>query len=407
MMKRLIKGIIPLFVFILTIAFHANAQEEKNEPRIVPKSQIMEELPKEKENDLTEITLKELTKPKVTVKKNEITITENGEVITEEGWVRVDEDEYYITKDGKVLNDAFLVYGKHQVYFLEEDGTRAKGILPAEKGYMHFDYVGGELIQQKGMIRRGEKAYATNELGLPCLNAWLEMAEDSFYYFNEEGLMQKGFLPLDGTVYQTDNEGRRVTDAKPYTYMDKIYVADEKGVPYRNQWVSTDVGSYYLSEDGSAVSGEITVDGITYTCDPKEGTVITDALIWPAPTSRTISSGIGYRPNFNDYHNGIDITGSVGDDVIAAADGTVIYTGWYDTGGMTVMVEHANGMITLYMHLSKLYVQEGDKVNAAALLGAMGNTGNSTGPHLHFEIRIGSKNGMIINPQTLDYQYIQ
>lgn len=89
-------------------------------------------------------------------------------------------------------------------------------------------------------------------------------------------------------------------------------------------------------------------------------------------------------------HNGIDIGGTVGMPILAAADGTIViarpsgYNGGY---GEMVMIKHTNGTQTLYAHLSGVYVSEGQNVNQGDTIGALGNTGHSTGPHLHFEIR--------------------
>lgn len=89
------------------------------------------------------------------------------------------------------------------------------------------------------------------------------------------------------------------------------------------------------------------------------------------------------------YHGGIDIAAPFGTPVVAADSGKVIVSGWTDnTGyGNRVMIDHGNGFVTLYGHLSKLYVVVGQSVNRGDQIGAEGSTGRSTGPHVHFEIR--------------------
>lgn len=100
------------------------------------------------------------------------------------------------------------------------------------------------------------------------------------------------------------------------------------------------------------------------------------------------------------YHKGMDIATGFGTPVLAADSGRVFVAGWPDnTGyGNRVMIDHGNGYVTLYGHLSKIYVTAGQTVKRGDQVGAEGSTGRSTGPHLHFEIR---KGGVAINP--LDY----
>jgi len=116
-------------------------------------------------------------------------------------------------------------------------------------------------------------------------------------------------------------------------------------------------------------------------------------LIWP--TSGSISSLYGMR--HGRMHYGIDIANSIGTPVYAAADGQVIRAGWYYNYGLTVDIDHGNGLMTRYGHLSSIKVKYGDKVKSGQLIGKMGNTGYSTGPHLHFETRV---NGSPRNPMS-------
>ncbi|WP_168354957.1 peptidoglycan DD-metalloendopeptidase family protein [Clostridium sartagoforme] len=97
----------------------------------------------------------------------------------------------------------------------------------------------------------------------------------------------------------------------------------------------------------------------------------------------------GYGERWNSFHKGIDIAGDTGDDVIAAMDGEVIYSEYNDGGyGNLIIVKHEDDMETYYGHLNESYVKVGDKIKKGDIIGAVGNTGFSTGPHLHFELRI-------------------
>jgi len=107
------------------------------------------------------------------------------------------------------------------------------------------------------------------------------------------------------------------------------------------------------------------------------------------PVGGTITSGVGMRTDPIDgrwrQHNGIDIALAEGTPIPPAAPGVVIYSGHRSGYGNTVLVEHSNGMITLYAHNSRLMVSQGQPVDTDTVIALSGNTGRSTGPHLHFE----------------------
>jgi len=114
-----------------------------------------------------------------------------------------------------------------------------------------------------------------------------------------------------------------------------------------------------------------------------DGAVGTGTFIWP--TVNHWLSGYDYSPSTN--HFGIDIAGSLGNAVYAADNGVVVYAGWNDWGyGNVIVIDHDGGWQTLYAHLSALNVGCGYSVYQGDVIGAIGSTGNSSGPHLHFEM---------------------
>jgi len=116
------------------------------------------------------------------------------------------------------------------------------------------------------------------------------------------------------------------------------------------------------------------------------GEIGTGTFIWP--TANHTISGYDYTPPI---HPAIDIGAHMYDDVVASDGGVIVYDGWNDAGyGNVIVIDHGNGWQTLYAHLSQMFVQCGDSVNQGQKIGAVGVTGNSTGPHLHFEIRNAS-----------------
>ena len=122
-------------------------------------------------------------------------------------------------------------------------------------------------------------------------------------------------------------------------------------------------------------------------------------LGWPCPASSRITSQYGYRILFGvrEFHTGIDIGAGTGSNIVAAESGTVILAayGWNGGYGNYMILSHGNGVTTRYAHASALYVSAGQTVTKGQVIGAVGTTGNSTGPHLHFEVRI---NGAHQNP---------
>ena len=119
------------------------------------------------------------------------------------------------------------------------------------------------------------------------------------------------------------------------------------------------------------------------------------------PIEGTITSRYGVSSNIRkSTHTGLDISAVTGTDIKVVADGTVISAGYSGSYGYLVKVDHGNGVETWYAHTSKMYVKKGDTVKAGDVIAAVGSTGNSTGPHLHLEIRV---NGETVNPQ--DYLY--
>ncbi|MEL7189199.1 MAG: peptidoglycan DD-metalloendopeptidase family protein [Pseudomonadota bacterium] len=115
---------------------------------------------------------------------------------------------------------------------------------------------------------------------------------------------------------------------------------------------------------------------------------------------QSITSDFGYRRDpFNGggaMHGGIDFRGPVNSPIFAAAKGEVVFAGWMGGYGRVIDVRHTNGMVTRYAHLYRIEVKVGDGVEAGQRIGGLGSSGRSTGPHLHFEVRI---NNQAVNPR--------
>ncbi|MHC5742485.1 MAG: murein hydrolase activator EnvC family protein [Nostoc sp.] len=117
------------------------------------------------------------------------------------------------------------------------------------------------------------------------------------------------------------------------------------------------------------------------------------------PSDASTSSPFGWRVHpilgYRRFHAGLDFAASYGSKIRAADSGRVIFAGWYGGYGRAVIIDHGNGITTLYGHTSELYVSEGQAVERGQAIAAVGSTGFSTGPHLHFEVR---RNGTPVDP---------
>jgi murein DD-endopeptidase MepM/ murein hydrolase activator NlpD len=114
--------------------------------------------------------------------------------------------------------------------------------------------------------------------------------------------------------------------------------------------------------------------------------------IWPVEGESTDGFGVRGNPfggGDSEFHPGQDIAAPRGTPVLAPADGRVVEAGWKNGYGQTVILEHGNGLTTRYGHLSKIEVTAGQEVRRGEQLGQVGSTGRSTGPHLHYEVRLG------------------
>lgn len=132
---------------------------------------------------------------------------------------------------------------------------------------------------------------------------------------------------------------------------------------------------------------------------------ISGSMYWPAPSCNYISSTFKYR--WGKWHNGIDICGGgcYGTAVVAGADGVVTYSDWMSGYGWVVMIDHGTdesgyNVTTVYAHCAELYVYEGQYVSGGETIAAVGSSGNSTGPHLHFEVRL---DGSPVDPISYGY----
>lgn len=151
----------------------------------------------------------------------------------------------------------------------------------------------------------------------------------------------------------------------------------------------------------AANSTKVKSSGSVSTSLTTSGQKVSLGISLARPVSGTITSRFGAKSSIRrSVHTGLDIAASSGTPYSASASGTVSFAGYKGSYGNLIVITHSNGVQTYYGHSSKIYVSAGQKVSQGQTIGAVGSTGNSTGPHLHFEVRI---NGVAYNPQNYVY----
>lgn len=192
--------------------------------------------------------------------------------------------------------------------------------------------------------------------------------------------------PVTGVVHKV-KKGDTVYSLAKYYNSDPQAIVDYPFNTFVNdETFELAVGQILIIPDGVVPKAQETAPaGQRYVAQqtPNAGTVVASgSFVWP--TSGRISQG------FRWYHRAIDIANAVGTPILAADAGIVTVAGWPDNSGYgnRVIIDHNNGFSTLYGHMSKVMVTAGQTVKRGDVIGLMGSTGRSTGPHLHFEIRV-------------------
>ena len=223
-------------------------------------------------------------------------------------------------------------------------------------------------------------------------------------HLNEKKPLKPGqtlrILPIDGirhkvsrgeTIYSIGKkyglEGSEVQKIVDYPFNE--FLNDETFALTVGQYLMIPDGVMPVKAGGKHIyRGRSSIAQVT---TPDAGAVsATGTFVWPA--SGRITQGYSF------YHKAIDIANHHGGPILAADSGTIIATGWDTSGyGNKIMINHGNGYVTLYAHLSLIQVRVGQRVKRGNVIGQMGSTGRSTGTHLHFEIRRGR---VLLNPLT-------
>lgn len=184
---------------------------------------------------------------------------------------------------------------------------------------------------------------------------------------------------------------------------------DEYSVKKSGEYGIREVNAKIIKEDGIEIDREVVEEDIIYEPVTK---VVYNGTIAPPPKKGTgyfinpLPSGYitsRYGARWGSFHYGVDIAQDTGTPIKAADGGEIIYAGWYGDYGYMVQIDHGGGFTTVYGHCSKIYVSVGEMVYQGKKIAAVGSTGYSTGPHVHFEVR---KYGSKVNPENyINSQY--
>ena len=248
------------------------------------------------------------------------------------------------------------------------------------------EYRGGEIIQHE--VKEGETLDAISKLYNLQKNTlvWLNKLEPSAPRIKPG--QKLAILPVDGVLHKVRRGETIYTIAKRYG-LDEAQAQAIVNYPFNSfandETFALSVGQELVIPDGvMPLMDQLPRTAFAAVLTPNAGTVSpTGQFVWPA--QGRITQGYKF------YHKAIDIANSGGGPIVAADAGRVTVAGWVDNSGYgnRVVIDHGNGFVSLYAHLSVVSVQVGQTVRRGDVLGQMGSTGRSTGTHLHFEIRAG------------------
>lgn len=204
---------------------------------------------------------------------------------------------------------------------------------------------------------------------------------------------------LSSLVAQTNQVIAQISKNQSAAEAESKQIADQesKAEDAIDQWYK----DYYSSKNNNGGGGGSNGGGSNG--GGSGGYVSTGNFAWPVPSCTNITSG--YGPRWGTFHKGIDISGGgiYGAPIVAADSGRVIMAGWgayghgYGGYGNVVAIDHGGGFSTVYGHMSGVAVSQGQQVSKGQVIGYVGATGDATGPHCHFEIRV---NGSAVNPMN-------
>ena len=370
------------------------AQKKKLERKRAKEAEKIEKLKAQKSE--IEDAIKRLDEKKQTI---ELNISDYN--------VKIDKMEKTIAKveieikaAEKVENEQYDIMKKRIRYMYENGesdyfdiilGSKSVEDLLNQGEYMAkiSDYDNTLLDRYKEAKRIAKEKKVEKEEKLAELN--MTLAELEIKKAENERLAQVKGVQMEKFAALIKEAGNKISEydleiGKKEQYIDQLIAAAEKAERERREREAREAAARLANQanqTGQIVTGKASAAG----------------MIWPMPSSSRITSGFGYRSEVmygsGTFHNGIDIAVNAGTPIIAAKAGRVIGAGYHYSMGNHVIIDHGGGVYTVYMHASKLLVSVGQEVSRGQTIALVGSTGMSTGPHLHFSVKI---NGAYVNP---------
>ena len=394
-------------IFAITTSFGGNiatpmadtikeqkAQKKKLERKRAKEAEKIEKLKAQKSE--IEDAIKRLDEKKQTI---ELNISDYN--------VKIDKMEKTIAKveieikaAEKVENEQYDIMKKRIRYMYENGesdyfdiilGSKSVEDLLNQGEYMAkiSDYDNTLLDRYKEAKRIAKEKKVEKEEKLAELN--MTLAELEIKKAENERLAQAKGVQMEKFAALIKEAGNKISEydleiGKKEQYIDQLIAAAEKAERERREREAREAAARLANQanqTGQIVTGKASAAG----------------MIWPMPSSSRITSGFGYRSEVmygsGTFHNGIDIAVNAGTPIIAAKAGRVIGAGYHYSMGNHVIIDHGGGVYTVYMHASRLLVSVGQEVSRGQTIALVGSTGMSTGPHLHFSVKI---NGAYVNP---------
>lgn len=190
----------------------------------------------------------------------------------------------------------------------------------------------------------------------------------------------------------TTDTGEKVVKPSSLS-MAEPYLVNENNIDYSSHLKLLQTSFISLSKETMSQKSEIDESIVSI----KNKLKLLRATPKGLPVKGRVGPGYGYRKNpftgrGSEFHKGVDIGAKTGTSVVATADGVVTFTGWNGGYGNMVIISHGYGFVTSYSHNSQIVVKIGDKVKRGQVISKVGSTGRSTGPHVHYEIKVNGKN---------------
>lgn len=290
-------------------------------------------------------------------------------------------DSETIIKDAEYLQEKLNSNTNEAKYYTVEDGDTISGIV------QKFDVSSSQLYRLNPelteSIRAGQKILISEAVNfIRVQTTKTEYKEVEIPYDTVTINTSTLYVGDKKTVTKGENGIERITELVTYIGGEKVSSKEVSRVTIKD-----------------AISEKIQVGTKKNQTTTGSTSSAKGKLRWPTIGANSVSSPYGRR-NFGDgWHAGIDIVrpgGSMGCTVVAAESGIVTYAGWYNSGGYTVIIDHGNGLSTMYCHMQNtIKVRSGQRVSRGQAIGNIGATGYVTGPHLHFEVKVNGRN---VNP---------